>query len=112
MVILLFWTAGLTLFGVPIWCVLHKLKMRHQYAAMTLGGTLTSFAYLFVFSQGLGLFPLLPRTVSDNHGLLLVDNRHTLHEYVLFLPWLVGRALGGACIGWMIWRMAHHNRSE
>ncbi len=109
---LLVWMAGLICLALPIWCLLHSIKIRDRQAAILVGATLKSSTYLFLFSHGAGLFFIRGRTVTDSGGVVMLDNQYTLHGYVGLIPWVVLQAALGASIGWMIWQLAYRRRAE
>ena len=78
------WGVGLIVFGLPLWWLFHKLRLRHWLVAAVVGAAMT---FLVDFGIETRLFEFIPPpanstySASDSGGPTVVANRLTPHGW-------------------------------
>ena len=63
-VALVVWAVGLTVFGLPLWWLLHRLGLRHWLVAIVAGAAIT---FLVDFGIETRLFELIPPPANSSY---------------------------------------------
>jgi hypothetical protein len=110
MVAFVVWGIGLILFGLPLWLLFHKLRLRHWLVAAIVGAAMT-------FTVGFGietrLFELIPPPTnstyseSDSGGPTVVANRRTPHGWRVAARTALTLGAVGVVVALVIWRIAY-----
>jgi hypothetical protein len=104
------WGIGLIVFGLPLWLLFHKLRLRHWLVAAVVGAAMT-----FIVSFGIEtrLFELIPPPTnstyseSDSGGPTVVANRRTPHGWWVAARTALMLGAGGVVVALVIWRIAY-----
>jgi hypothetical protein len=111
---ILLWIAGLSIFGVPAWLLLHWMNLRSWPNAVALGFG-TCFLLVFGLSTGFGLLPYDPpgsaSMASDSGGVTMVNGVLTQHGWFGASISSLGWGIVGAVVGLVIWRAAYRKRA-
>jgi hypothetical protein len=109
-VALVVWGAGLVVFGLPLWWLLHKLALRHWLVAAVVGGAVT---FLVSFGSATRAFQLIPPpsnstySAGDAGGPTIIDNRLTPHGWWAAFRGSLMLGAGGILVALIIWRTAY-----
>jgi hypothetical protein len=109
-VALVVWAVGLTIFGIPLWWLLHRLRIRHWWAAGIVGAVLT---FLVDFGIETRLFELIwppsnsTYSATDSGGPTVIANHLTAHGWWVAVQAALMLSVGGVLVALLIWRIAY-----
>ena len=104
------WALGLTLFGLPLWWLFHKNRLRHWLMAAVVGAAIT---FLVGFAIETRFFELIPApanstySAGDSGGPTVIDNRRTVHGWWVAFRTALMLSAGGILVALVIWRIAY-----
>lgn len=107
------WAAGLTVFGSPLWWVLHKLRLRHWLVAAVVGASVTLLVDFGLETRGFGLIPLTPSNATysagDAGGPTIINNILTAHGWWVAFQGALMLSVGGILVALAVWRVAYRS---
>jgi hypothetical protein len=109
-VALVVWAVGLIVFGLPIWWLFHKLRLRHWLVAAVMGAA-TTFVVDFAIETGslklVGLLSNGTYSAGDAGGPTIIDSRLTPHGWWVSFQDALMLSAGGILVALVIWRIAY-----
>lgn len=109
-VALVVWAVGLTVFGLPLWWLLHKLRLRHWLVAAVVGATVTFLVGFGIETRALELIPPPSNSTysaGDAGGPTIIDNTLTPHGWWAAFRGSLMLSAGGILVALAIWRVAY-----